>query len=199
MFGRKTLEEQIAAMVRAEFAGIIADLKREHREYLHRLRLKEEARVALESAEAKVQELHSERIALKKRFWEAYYEKDEAGLFKIESRSERLERVARRAEKAVEKARANFERANFDEVAEGFALKAKANIAEEEVNRRIGALEKAVEALLAEVRHDVKETGQALRDECKEPRFDTDEERDAYVEQTIEILKTLAESYTPGE
>ena len=199
MFGKKTLEEKIAAMVQAEFAGIIADLKREHREYLHRLRLKEEARVALESAEAKARELYSERIALKKRFWEAYYEKDEAGLFKIESRSERLERVTRRAEKALKKARANFERADFDEVAEGFALKTKANIAEEEVNRRIGALEKAVEALLAEVRDDVKEIGQALRDEYKEHRFDTDEERDAYVEKTIEILKTLAGSYTLGE
>src|SRR5215217_2614329 len=140
-------------MVRAEFAGIIVGLEREHREYLRRVRLKEETRVGLENAETKARELYAERIALKKRFWEAYYEKDEVALSKIESRSERLERAAKRTEKATEKARADFERANFDEVAEGFALKAKANIAEDEVNRRIGALGKALEALLAEVRH----------------------------------------------
>jgi hypothetical protein len=198
VFGRKTLEEKIAAMVRAEFAGIIVGLEREHREYLRRVRLKEETRVALENVEAKARELYSERIGLKKRFWEAYYEKDEAVLSKIESRSERLEHAAKRGEKAIEKVRADFERANFDEVAEGFALKTKANIAEDEVNRRIGALGKVLEDLLAEVRHDVMEAAQTLRDEYKEPRFDTDEARDAYVKKTIETLKSLAESYTPG-
>jgi hypothetical protein len=75
--------------------------------------------------------VHSERVALKKRFWKAYDEQDEALLCKIESRSGHLQWAARRAEKALKKARAASEGADFDEVGEGFALKAKGEMAEE--------------------------------------------------------------------
>ena len=199
MFRRKTLEKKITAIIRAEFAGIIAGLKRDHREYLHWLKLKKETRDALERAKAKVRGLHSERIELKKQFWKAYYEKDKDALSEIEFQSSLLERATKKAEKALNKARADFERADFDEVAEGFALRTKANIAEDEINRRVETLEKTLEELLAGVRHNIKQVGQTLRDEYKEPRFDTAEERDAHVKRTTEILNTLTESYTPGK
>ena len=199
MFRRKTLEKKITAIIRAEFAGIIAGLERDHREYLHWLKLKKETRGALERARAKVRGLHSERIELKKQFWKAYYEKDKDALSEIEFQSSLLERATKKAEKALNKARADFERADFDEVAESFALRTKANIAEDEVNRRVETLEKTLEELLAGVRRDIKQVGQALRDEYKEPHFDTAEERDAHVKKTTEILNALTESYTPGK
>lgn len=199
MFRRKTLEEKITAIIRAEFAGIIAGLERDHREYLHWLKLKKETRDALERAKAKVRGLHSERIELKKQFWKAYYEKDKDALSEIEFQSSLLERATKKAEKALNKARADFERADFDEVAESFALRTKANIAEDEVNRRVETLEKTLEELLAGVRHDIKEVGRTLRDEYEEPHFDTAEERDAHVKKTTEILNALTESYTPGK
>lgn len=199
MFRRKTLEKKITAIIRAEFAGIIADLERDHREYLHWLKLKKETRDALERAKAKVRGLHSERIELKKQFWKAYYEKDKDALSEIEYQSSLLERATKKAEKALNKARADFERADFDEVAQSFALRTKANIAEDEVNRRVETLEKTLEELLAGVRHDIKQVGQTLRDEYKEPHFDTAEERDAHVKKTTEILNALTESYTPGK
>ena len=93
----------------------------------------------------------------------------------------------------------NFAKADFDEVAESFALRTKASLAEDEANCRIEELEKAFEELLSGVRRETKETGQALRDEYKEPRFETDEEKDAHVKKTIEILKAVTESYTPGK
>ena len=199
MFGRKTLEEKITATVRAEFAGIIASLERDHREYRRRLRLKEKTRRTLEDTEAEIRRLHSERTALKKRFWKAYYEKDEAALSEIEYQSRIVERAANRAAKTLEKAHADFEKADFDEIGEGFALKAKADIAEEEINRRLRTLEETFEDLLAGMRHDVGEAGQALRNEYEEPRFDTAEEQDAHVKKMIEVLNAVSESYIPGE
>jgi hypothetical protein len=199
MFGRKTLEEKIAVTVRAEFSGIIASLERDHREYRRRLRLKEKTLRAREDAESEVQRLHSERTALKKRFWKAYYEKDEAALSEIEYQSRIVERAANRAEKTLEKARVDFGKADFDEVAEGFALKAKADIAEDEINRRLRTLEETLEDLLAGVRQDVKEAGQALRNEYEEPDFDTAEEKNAHAKKMIEVLNAVSESYVPGE
>jgi hypothetical protein len=199
VFRRKTLEKKITAIIRAEFTGIIAGLERDHREYLHWLKRKKETQGALERAKAKVRGLHSERIELKKQFWKAYYEKDKDALSEIEFQSSLLERATKKAEKALNKARADFERADFDEVAESFALRTKSNIAEDEVNRRVETLEKTLEELLAGVRRDIKQVGQALRDEYKEPHFDTAEERDAHVKKTTEILNALTEGYTPGK
>jgi hypothetical protein len=199
MFGRKTLEDKFAEIIRLEFGEIIADLEGDHREYRRRLKLKKETRAALEKSEEEVQKLHSHRIELKKRFWEAYYEKEvETDFSEIEYEGRLLERATKKAEKFLVRARMDFESADFDEVAKGFSLRTKANIAEDEVNRRIDALEETLEDLLAGVRHGVKEASEALREEYKEPRFDTVEEQNAHVERTIEILNAVAESYTPG-
>src|SRR3954467_4721430 len=83
MFGRKTLEEKISTIIREEFAEIIADLEGDHREFRRRLELKEETRSAFEDAQDEARKLRSGRISLKKRFWEAYYEKDEADLSEV--------------------------------------------------------------------------------------------------------------------
>lgn len=201
MIGRKTLEDRIAATIRAEFAVIIEDLKSDHEAYLCRLKLKEATKAEFESTQAEVQRLHSERIALKKRFWETYYaeEKDERALAEVESQSSSLERTITRAEKALKRTRADFEEADFDEVAESFALRAKANVIEEEINHRVEALEKSLDGLLTKVRSNIKEAGKALREEYKEPHFDTPEERDAHLKKMIEVLNAVAESYAPGE
>ena len=199
MFGRKTLEEKITAIVKAEFAGIIASLERDHREYRRRLRLKEKTKRALEDAEAEVRRLHYERTELKKKFWEAYYEKDEAAVSEVEYRSRIVDRATKKAEKTLQRAHTDFAKADFDEIEEGFALKAKANIAEDEVNRRLRTLEKTFEDLLAGVRREVEEASQALRDEYEEPRFDTAEEQEAHVKRMIEVLNAVTESYTPGK
>jgi hypothetical protein len=198
MFRRKkTLEEKTTNIILAEFSSIIAGLQRDHLEYRHRLKLKEQTRAALEKAEADLEKLQSARIKLKKQFWEAYYQEDEAALSEVESQSRPLERATKKAEKALAKARADFEKADFDEVEESFALKAKANIAEEEINRRLGTLEKTIEDLLAGLSRNVEETGQALRDEYKEPRFDNVEEQNAHVQRMVEVLDAVARSYTP--
>jgi hypothetical protein len=192
MLGRKTLEEKIAASIRAEFGEIVTSLEEDHQEYLRRLRLKEKTRGALEEAEAEAQRLHSERTALEKRHREAHPEESE-------TKSTPLKRTTKKVEKALGKARADFEKADFDETAEGFTLKAKATIAEEEVDRRLGVLEETLEDLLAEVSDEVKEIAQALRQEYKEPRFETPEERNSHEERMNEILKALTKSYAPGK
>ena len=180
MFGRKRpLEERIGAAVRAEFVGLVAELERNLREYRHRSRLKQEAQVALERAEAEARRVQLERIALKKRFWEAYYGGDEATLSEIGPERRSLERAVKKAERSLKKARANFEKADFDEAAEEAALKEKADAAKDKADLRIGALEKTFEDLLAETWRDVKEASRALRDECEEPRFGTSEEEPA--------------------
>lgn len=199
MSGKKTIEEKIEAIVRPKFAQIIEELKKDHQEYRRRLELKEETRGALEKAETDVQMLYSRRIEIKKRFWEAYYEKeDEDEVSEIESEHGLIERATKKAERSLEKARADFEKADFDEVAESFALMAKANIADDEVNRQLDALEGTLESLLTGVRHNLKEVSQTLRGEYVEPHFDTTEERNAHVGMTIELLNEVAESYAPG-
>lgn len=196
---RKTLEDKITVLVRTEFAEVLAELQEDHREYRRRLGLKKETQAALENAEAELEKLRIARIELKKSFWEVYYESnDQAALSEIEFERRILERATEKAEKALEKARASFERADFDEVAEGFSLRTKANIAEGEVNRRIDSLEEMLESLFAGMRHDIKGASQALRDEYEEPCFDTTGEQEAHVKRTIEILNAVAESYTPG-
>jgi len=148
MFGRKKLlEEKIGAAIEAEFEGLVAELERDLADYRRRSRNKEKARIALEEAEAEARRVHLERVALKKRFWEAYYGNDEATLKKIEPEHRSLTRATRRAEKSLRKARENFGRADFDEAAEGAALKKKAYAAAEKADLRISALEEAVEEL----------------------------------------------------
>jgi len=198
MLDRKMVEDRIAAIIRSEFAEMIEALERDHLEYRRRLKLKEETWSTLEREEVAVQRLHSARIELKKRFWKAYYEEDEADLSEIESERRILERAEKKAEKSLEKARADFERADFDEVAEGFLLRTKANIAEDQATRRIDAIEAALEDLLSGTRQDVEKASQALRDNYKEPSFDTVEERDAHVTKTMEILNDATESYVPS-
>ncbi len=76
-------------------------------------------------------------------------------------------------------------------------LKSKANIAEDEVNRRLQVLEETLEEVLTEVRGAAGEVGQALRDEYKEPDFDTAEEQNAHARKMIEVLGAVAEGYDP--
>ena len=169
MFARKrTLEEEIAALVRAEFAGIIAELEGERAEYRRRLDLKEEARRTLEDAEAEVRRLHSERIALKDRFWETYYGKGEVPFSEVETEPKSLGRAIKRAEKALRKAKADFERADFDEAAEGLRLSEKADAAEGEAEWRVGEIQEAYKKLFADVWVEVHEAHRALRDELEE-------------------------------
>lgn len=169
MMGTKktTLEEEIAALVRAEFAEIVADLERDRVEYRRRSELKKEARRALEDAEAEVRRLHSERVALKERFWEAYYGKGEVPFSEVEAEPKSFGRTIERAEKALRKARTDFERADFDEDAEEAALKERADAAVEKADLRVGELQKALGKLLTGVWRDVKESRRALRDELE--------------------------------
>jgi tetratricopeptide (TPR) repeat protein len=166
---KKLLEERINAAVRVEFAALISELDRDLREYRRRSRLKEEAWAVLERAEAEVSKAHVRRITLKGRFWEAYYGEDEAALSEIERKHKRLERAIKKMEKFRKRARATFEKVDFDEVAEGAVLREKAHAAQEKADLRIDALEKAFEDLLAGVWRDVKKVSQALHDECEEP------------------------------
>ena len=179
MFSRKKQpEEKIGAAIEAEFEGLVAELEKDLGDYRRRSRAKERARIALEEAEAEARRVHAERVALKKRFWEAYYENDEATLSKIEPEHRALRRATRRAEKSLRKARENFGRADFDEAAEGAALKKKAYAASEKADLRIGALEEAVEELLADTWRNIKELSTALRDEGEGHRHSTADEAD---------------------
>jgi len=168
-YRKKPLEEKISAAIEAEFEELVAELERDLADYRRRSRLREKARIALEEAEAEARRVHLERVALKKRFWEAYYGNDEATLKKIEPEHRALTRATRRAEKSLRKARENFGRADFDEAAEGAALKKKAHAAAEKADLRISALEEAVEELLAEKWRNIKERSTALRDEGEGP------------------------------
>ena len=176
---KKVLEERIGAAIRAEFAGSIAELETNLQEFRRRSKLKETARDTLERAEAEARRVHNDRIALKKRFWKAYYGKDEDALSEIGPTLGSLERSVKKAEKALEKARINFEKVDFDEVAEGAALREKAEAAREKADLRIGVIEETLEHALAETWREVKEASEALRDECGEPRFVTSEEETA--------------------
>jgi hypothetical protein len=174
MGGKRTLEEELAALVRAEFAGVISDLEREHAEYCHRLHLKEEARRVLDEAEAEALRLRSERRAFEDRFWEAYYGRGEVPFSEVGSEPKSLGRAIERAEKALRKARADFERADFDEVAEEAALKERQDATADKAGLRIGEIQEARKKLLAEMWLEVKEASRALHAEVEmvtqEPR-----------------------------
>jgi hypothetical protein len=166
------LEETLSALIRAEFVSLLTDLEEERREYRRRLILKEESQAVLKKAETQVHELYSERIALGKRFWEAYYGDGELSFSEYKTDSGTLERVIERAEKELEKARVNFETANFDESIEGSRLRAKADAAQYEAERRIAELEEALEDVLARARSSTEESSRSLRDELEAPRLD---------------------------
>ncbi len=81
---KKSLEDNIVAAIRAEFARITAEIRRDRREYRRRSEAKEQARAAVDGVQAQAQRLHLEGVTLKERFWESYYGEDEAALTEIE-------------------------------------------------------------------------------------------------------------------
>lgn len=178
-------------MIRAEFVSLLTDLEEERREYRRRLILKEESQAALKKAETQVHELYSERIALGKRFWEAYYGDGELSFSEYKTDSGTLERVIERAEKELEKARANFETANFDESIEGSRLRAKADAAQYEAERRIAELEKALEDVLAMARSSTEESSRSLRDELEAPRLDAAAKELTVSKENVEPHQTV--------
>ena len=178
-------------MIRAEFVSLITDLEEERREYRRRSILKEESQAALKKAETQVHELYSERIALGKRFWEAYYGDGELSFSEYKTDSGTLERVIERAEKELEKARANFETANFDESIEGSRLRAKADAAQSEAERRIAELEEALEDVLARARSSTEESSRSLRDELEAPRLDAAAKELTVFKENVEPHQTV--------
>ncbi len=168
MFRSKSLEERLVAAVRSEFAGSVASLEGRRREYRRRLESKKEARVALENAEAETRRLRSELLALKKGFWEEYYGNGRDTITEVGPEAKSLERALEEAEKSLKGARAKFEAADFDEVAERSALLVEANAVEEETGRRLDALEETLVDLIAGLRENVKEASRALREECQD-------------------------------
>jgi hypothetical protein len=162
------LEERLAAAVRSELAGSAADLQGRLREYRRRLHSKNEARDALENAEAQRRRLHSEMLALKKRFWEEHYGNGQGNLNEVGPEVRSLERAVEEAERSLKGARAKFEEADFDEAAECSVLLAEANAVEEEAGRRLDALEGTLVELIGGLRGDLKEASRALREECQD-------------------------------
>jgi len=162
------LEERLVAAVRSEFAGSVASLEGRRREYRRRLESKKEARVALENAEAETRRLRSEQLALKKGFWEEYYGNRRDTITEVGTEAKSLERALEEAEKSLKGARAKFEAADFDEVAERSALLVEANAVEEETGRRLDALEETFVDLIAGLRENLKEASRALREECQD-------------------------------
>ena len=168
MFRSKSLEARLVAAVRSEFAGSVASLEGRRREYRRRLESKKEARVALENAEAETRRLRSEQLALKKGFWEEYYGNRRDTITEVGPEAKSLERALEEAEKSLKGARAKFEAADFDEVAERSALLVEANAVEEETGRRLDALEETLVDLIAGLRENLKEASRALREECQD-------------------------------
>ncbi len=168
MFRSKSLEERLVEAVRSEFAGSVASLEGRRREYRRRLESKKEARVALENAEAETRRLRSEQLALKKGFWEEYYGNERDTITEVGPEAKSLERALEEAEKSLKGARAKFEAADFDEVAERSALLVEANAVEEETGRRLDALEETLVDLIAGLRENLKEASRALREECQD-------------------------------
>jgi len=168
MFRSKSLGERLVAAVRSEFAGSVASLEGRRREYRRRLESKKEARVALENAEAETRRLHSEQLALKKGFWEEYYGNGRDTITEVGPEAKSLESTLEEAEKSLKGARAKFEAADFDEVAERSALLVEANAVEEETGRRLDALEETFVDLIAGLRENLKEASRALREECQD-------------------------------
>ncbi|HZC19670.1 MAG TPA: hypothetical protein VE225_08145, partial [Rubrobacteraceae bacterium] len=170
MFRSKPLEERLVAAVRSELAGSAADLEGRRREYQHRLESKKEARAALENAEAERRRLHSEMLALKKRFWEEHYKNGQDTTAESGPEVRSLERAVEEAEKALKRARAKFEEADFDEAAQRAVLLAEANAVEREAGRRLDSLEGTLVDLIVGLREDLKEAARALREECQDAR-----------------------------
>ncbi len=175
MFRSKSLEERLVAAVRSEFAGSVAGLEGRRREYRRRLESKKEARVALENAEAETQRLRSELLALKRGFWEEYYGNRRDTITEVGPEAKSLERALKEAEKSLKGARAKFEAADFDEVAERSALLVEANAVEEETGRRLDALEETLVDLIAGLRENLKEASRALREECQDVQEEEEE------------------------
>ena len=168
MFRSKSLEERLVAAVRSEFAGSVASLEGRRREYRRRLESKKEARVALENAEAETRRLRSEQLALKKGFWEEYYGNRRDTITEVGPEAKSLERALEEAEMSLKRARAKFEAADFDEVAERSALLVEANAVEEETGRRLDALEETLVDLITGLKENLKEASRALREECQD-------------------------------
>jgi len=162
------LEERLVAAVRSEFAGSVANHEGRRREYRRRLESKKEARVALENAEAETRRLRSEQLALKKGFWEEYYGNGRDTITEVGPEAKSLESTLEEAEKSLKGARAKFEAADFDEVAERSALLVEANAVEEETGRRLDSLEETLVDLIAGLRENLKEASRALREECQD-------------------------------
>ena len=74
----------------------------------------------------------SRGLALKERFWETYYGEDEAAFTELALELESLDRALLKAEKAMKKARAGFERNDFDEAPESLARRTKADATKDE-------------------------------------------------------------------
>ncbi len=193
MGGNKSLEEEIATLVLAEFAAIVASLEGEREEYRRRLDLKEGARRALEDAETEARRLHAERVELKERFWEAYYGKGEVPFSEPKS----LGRAIERAERALRKARADFERADFDEAAEEAALKERADTTLEKVDHRVGELQEALGKLLSGVWREAKESDRALRDEFERAHFAGEAEGQVEPEEGVKLPEPSAADPAP--
>ncbi len=86
----------------------------------------------------------------------------------IRSPDHALGRAIESAEKALRKASADFERADFDEVVEGAALKERLEVAAEKAGLRVGEIQEAREKILAGVWLEVNESSRALREEVEE-------------------------------
>jgi hypothetical protein len=192
MFRSKPSEESLLVSVRFELAENLADLEGRHLEYRRRLASKEEAHSTLENAEAEVRRLHSESIALQKGFWEAYYRNGQDTQTEVGPESRSLQRAIEKAEKSLKRARARWEEADFDEVAEWSALTAKAEAVKKEAMYQVDALEEALGDLIIELRHDLKEAVRALHDdEC----LDTQEVRALKLAKN---LRTQVQSSSAG-
>jgi hypothetical protein len=171
MFRSKPSEESLLVSVRSELTQSLADLEGRRLEYCRHLESKKQARLALENAEAEVRRLHSESVTLQRGFWETYYRNGHDARLEVGTEARSLRHAIEKAEKSLKRARARWEEADFDEVAEWRALIGEADAVEEEVTRRINTLEDALGRLIVELREDLKEAIRTLHDD--------DEYRDA--------------------
>ena len=165
MFRSKSSDESLLVRVRSELAQSLSDLERRHLEYRRRVQSKREARLALENAEVEVRRLHSESVALRRGFWEAYYRNGQDARTEVGPEAESLKRAIEKAEKSLKRAQARWKGADFDEDAQWSVLVAEAKAVEEEVTRRVDALEEALGDLIAGLRKDLKEAIKTLHDD----------------------------------
>jgi hypothetical protein len=165
MFRSKPSEESLLVSVRSELTQSLADLEGRRLEYCRHLESKKQARLALENAEAEVRRLHSESVTLQRGFWETYYRNGHDARLEVGTEARSLRHAIEKAEKSLKRARARWEEADFDEVAEWSVLIGEADAVEEEVTRRIDALEEALGELIVELREDLKEAIRTLHDD----------------------------------